>query len=300
MQSFIDPITLSRVKDLPLIAKRVARGFLHGCHASQQRGSGVEFNQYRSYEPGDALAQIDWKLFARSDKYFVREAERESDINVWLVLDASASMQQISEKTAKAGGWNKLQYAKSLLATIAYLAQQQGDAVGLLGLSTQHIEYMPPLTGQKHWQRMLVNLQRIKTGGEFPEVDTIQSHLNSIRRHGLVFVVSDFYQHNNELMDLLSHLTNSRTDVVAVQLETDDEINFPYRGQIRFQDLETQQQVRVSAHQAKQAYLEARQGYLEQLQQELAKRQVQLLRANIDQPLDQTLYDFLSARQQLR
>jgi uncharacterized protein (DUF58 family) len=209
-------------------------------------------------------------------------------------------MQQISEKTAKLNGWNKFEYAKSLLATIAYLAQQQGDAVGLLGVSTEQVEYLPPLTGQKHWQRLLVNLQRIQSGGFFPAIETIQTHLKKLRRHGLVFVVSDFYQHNNELMELLSNLSNPRVEVVAVQLETDDEINFPYRGQVRFEDLETQQQVLLSANQTKTAYLEARQQYQKQLHQDLAQRQVQLLRANIDQPLDQTLYDYLSARQQLR
>ena len=100
MTQFIDPLTLARVKDMPLVAKTVAQGVLYGSHTSTQRGSGVEFSQYRAYEPGDPLARIDWKLFARSDRYFVREAERESNINVWLVLDASQSMLQISEKSA--------------------------------------------------------------------------------------------------------------------------------------------------------------------------------------------------------
>ena len=99
MQPLIDPLVLASIKDMPLIAKTVAHGLLHGLHASVQRGTGVEFSQYRAYEPGDPLGNIDWKLFARSDRYFVREAERESNINIWLVLDASASMLQRSSES---------------------------------------------------------------------------------------------------------------------------------------------------------------------------------------------------------
>ncbi|MEP1870824.1 MAG: DUF58 domain-containing protein, partial [Paraglaciecola sp.] len=119
MEQFLDPLVLARVKDMPLVAKTVAQGFLHGLHNSVQRGTGIEFSQYRAYEPGDALSNIDWKLFARSDRYFVREAERESNINIWLVLDASASMLQQASHSNE--GWNKFDYARHLLATIAYI-----------------------------------------------------------------------------------------------------------------------------------------------------------------------------------
>ncbi len=139
MQPLIDPLVLASIKDMPLVAKTVAEGLLHGLHDSVQRGSGLEFSQYRAYEPGDALGNIDWKLFARSDRYFVREAERESNINIWLVLDASASMLQRSSesrsdshsKSKSNKGWHKLDYAKHLLATIAYIAHKQSDTVGL-------------------------------------------------------------------------------------------------------------------------------------------------------------------------
>ncbi|GAA0858457.1 DUF58 domain-containing protein [Aliiglaciecola litoralis] len=299
MQSLLDPITLSRIKDLPLVAKTLAHGFLHGLHASQQRGTGVEFNQYRSYEPGDPLAQIDWKLFARSDKYFVSEAQRESDIRVWLILDASASMLQISQKTKQQGGWNKLQYAKSLLATIAYLAQHQGDAVGLLSASSQAVSYLPANTGQRHWRRLLVNLHNISSGGQFPDIESLRAHIASVRSQGLVIVASDFYQHNQELVSFISGLSNRKTDVIAVQLECDDEIDFPYKGQIRFEDLESQKQTLLWAQHAKKDYLSARDSFNLELENTLTASHIQLLRANIDRPMDSTLLDFLRARQKL-
>ncbi|GAC14275.1 DUF58 domain-containing protein [Aliiglaciecola lipolytica] len=299
IQQYIDPLTLSRVKDLPLIAKTVAQGFLHGLHNSTQRGSGVEFSQYRVYEPGDALGKIDWKLFARSDKYFVREAERESDINVWLLLDTSNSMLQGASNTNNQMSWNKLDYGRYLLATLAYLAQQQGDATGMLSLSNQHIDFLPARSGQPHLQKILLQLARIKAGGEFPSSHGIQTQINSIGGHGLVFVVSDFYQKNQEITHMISSLVSPKTDVIAVQLESDDEITFPYKGQIRFEDLESQQQLLVSAKRAKQHYLQNRAEFNQQLDAQMERQKVQLLRANIDKPLDQTLFDFLVARKQL-
>lgn len=302
MHPLIDPIHLAKIKDLPLLAKTVAQGFLHGVHTSQQRGSGVEFSQYRSYEPGDSLAQVDWKLFARSDKYFVREAERESDIRVWLVLDASASMAQNSQyKNNKnnQAGWNKLQYAKSLLATLAYLAHHQGDAVGLLGVSTQELTYLPANTGQQHWRKLLVSLNNMESGGQFPSGKEIQGHLANLRSQGLVLVVSDFYQQNEELDALISNISSAKTDVVGIQLACQDEIDFPHKGQIHFEDIETGQQRQVSAKQVKQEYLASREKFNQDLKRSMDQKQVSLFCANIDEPLDETLLTFMQYRQRL-
>jgi len=147
MERFIDPKTLARVKDMPLVARSVAEGFLSGIQPSQQRGVGIEFAQYRAYEPGDEPKRIDWKLFARSDRYFVREADRESEIATWIVVDCSRSMAQRSER----GAWDKFDYARHLAATLAYLAQRQGDLPGLLMLNTHEQLVVPPAAGERQW-----------------------------------------------------------------------------------------------------------------------------------------------------
>jgi len=301
MQQFIDPKTLSRVKDLPLAAKTLAQGFLQGMHNSMQRGVGIEFSQYRIYEPGDDLSKIDWKLFARSDRYFVREAERESDINVYLVLDSSRSMLQKSDYTKKKGSnkkehWSKFEYARYLLATVAYLAQKQGDAVGLLNLSSEHNAYLPAFSGERHWQKILIQLARMTADNTFPDINHVRAQLSAMRNNGVIFIVSDFHQQNSEIVDLVCQLSNPRTDVVAIQLESQDEIDFPYKGAIRFEDLETKQQMLVSASQVKADYFQNKATYQEKLLSQLAIHKIQHFHANIDKPLDQTLYDFLRAR----
>jgi uncharacterized protein (DUF58 family) len=306
MQPLLDPLVLASIKDMPLVAKTVAHGLLHGLHDSVQRGTGIEFSQYRAYEPGDPLGNIDWKLFARSDRYFVREAERESNINIWLVLDASASMLQHSSESSSQSqsqshkGWHKFDYAKHLLATIAYIAQQQSDAIGLLGLTTESLHFSPALTGKQHWQKLLVQLSQMSTGSVFPSPQMLQRHLSRMHSNSLIFVLSDFYQKDNEIVDFMQSLVSKKTEVIAVQLESDDELKFPYKGQIRFEDRESKQQILVSAEEVKSDYLVARQTWQETMTKTFNQLNIQHCIANIDQPLDKTLHQFLAARQKLR
>ncbi len=303
-QPYFDAKTLLRVKDLPLAIKTLAQGFLHGSHASLQRGVGIEFSQFRAYEPGDELSKIDWKLFARSDKYFVREAERESNVNVWIVLDCSESMlqqsfastAQIPEKASVIGQWNKLNYGRYLAATISYLAQKQGDSVGLLALSGTSHQQVAALPGERHWQKILLSLTQLEASGAMPNTQMILSQLSTVRKNGLVIVISDFHQVDKELLTLTSKLTNRHTDVVAFHLDSNDEINFPYQGMINFQDLETHEYRQVSAKEVRTSYLKNKQHYDETLKAQLAQQNIQYFHANIDQALDQALVDFLSVR----
>lgn len=307
-QPYFDAKTLQRVKDFPVVIKALAQGFLHGIHTSQQRGVGVEFSQFRAYEPGDELSKIDWKLFARSDKYFVREAERESDVNVWFVLDCSGSMLQQSsannrqseaslpDDSTQLGRWNKLDYARYLIATLSYLAQKQGDAVGLLTLSGEQTFQLPALPGNKHWQKLLLALTKLKADGRIEQNKQVLKYLNAVQENALVVVVSDFHQQNLEVSTLLSQLKNSKTDVIAYHLDCDDEINFSYQGLVKFQDLETKQSITVDAKDIKDDYLETKRQINQQLITQCYKQDISYFTANIDQALDQSLLEFLQAR----
>jgi len=298
MERFIDPLALARVKDLPLIAKTVADGFLHGLQQSHQRGIGIEFSQYRAYEPGDPMSRIDWKLFARSDRYFVREADRESEISIWFVLDASASMNTTSE--SRPGAWSKFEYARHLLATLSYIGQQQGDHVGMLALSGDQQHLLPPASGERHWHRMLKQLTAIRSGSCFPDPVQIKSAIQRVQKMGLVFIISDFYQVSNELNEFIRQISAGHTEVVAMQLQSSDELTFPYKGAVRFEDLETGEQVLVSASSARDTWLEALAAHQRKLERFLQRQRVSLNQINIDEPMDQALYDFLINRQAIR
>ncbi len=295
MQSLIDPKTLARVKDMPLVAKTVADGFLHGHQSSNQRGVGIEFSQYRSYEPGDQPGRIDWKLFARSDRYFIREAERQSDITVWLVVDASASMNQASELSQKEG-WNKLDYARHLAATLAYIGQKQGDSVGLLGLSTDQLSFLPPGAGERHWHRVMAQLYKLKAGSVFPNTNLLNQYTARLQRPGLVFLLSDFYQQHNEINDFLAQVSHNHNEVSALQLQSEDELAFPYKGPIRFKDLETHEEVLVSSNGVKKDYFNALDEHQQSLKAQLVSLGVDMSCINIDQPMDEVLFNYLKAR----
>ena len=298
MERFIDPKTLARVKDLPLIAKTVAEGFLHGMQQSTQKGIGIEFSQYRAYEIGDELSRIDWKLFARSDRYFVREAERESEIDIWFLLDSSRSMAQKSQED-KQTSVDKLTYAKMLIASLSYLAQKQGDTFGLLGLSNENVNYIPSGNGLKQWQRLLVKLARIEASSTFPHVDKLSSYLDNLKRPSIIFLLSDFSQVDKEIINVLSKLNTSRSEVVAMQLYCEDELAFNYKGPVRFKDLETGEEILVSASNAKSAYQQVRNQYVEELEISLKSKNIYSYQINVDQPLDYALFEYLKQRQKV-
>lgn len=296
MERLIDPKTLARVKDLSLLAKSVAEGFLYGLQQSAMRGIGMEFSQYRSYEPGDALSRIDWKLFARSDRYFVREAEKESETNLFLLVDATGSMAVQSER----GAWSKLDYARSLAATLAYIGQRQGDNISLLGLSSESLHFVPPGKGQYHYQRILSGLNRLKSGDYFPKAQWLQQYLSKLQRPGLVMVLSDFYQQDNELMDFVKTISSGKTEVAAIELMSADEREFPYKGSVRFKDLETGEEVLTPAKQIKDDYFNALYEHQVALKAALAQSGVALNSINIDEPMDKALYHYLKCRQKVR
>lgn len=295
MEQYLSPATLARVNDLPLIAKTVADGFLHGMQNSLLRGTGIEFSQYRAYEPGDSLSRIDWKLFGRSDRYFIRQAEQESETTIWIVLDCSASM-DVSEQNSS---WSKLEYAKHLAATFGYIAQQQGDNLGFLALSTQGITCLPPGSGIKQWQRMIGELSTLNSGEVFPDSKLFNYYASALQQPNLVFVISDFYQQNQEINDFLKQIHISNNEVVAIQLQTEQELSFDYKGVTRFKDLETGEELLLDAKTAKEQYFDNFIKEQQQLKSDLNTLGVALYSFNINEPMDAILAEYLNARFQI-
>ncbi|TLU61299.1 DUF58 domain-containing protein [Thalassotalea litorea] len=314
MSHFLDPQTLAELGDLPLIAKRLATGYLQGEHASVLRGNGIEFNQYRAYEPGDDLAKLDWKLFARSDKYFVRQAERESDIKIHFIVDASASMSMTGpvEKTANSRfataatqpskpfqtGLSKHLYAKFLTATLAYLAHQQGDSIALSVCNSEQQRHTGMANTQRHLQRVLIALEQSQCAGHLP----LQWHHDSgaIIGANMIIVITDFAQQNNEIIEFIESLVGRHREVVVFQLQSQAESEFDYQGLIRFVDPETGRDKVLNGDQVKQQYLSNRRAYLKQVQTRLLNAGVSFQACFIEQPLDHSLRQFLTNRMKMR
>lgn len=230
----IPPEVRSRLKRLSLSPRRMAgtRGF--GMHASRSKGAGLEFAQYRAYEPGDEPRRIDWKLFSRSDKFFVREAEEESPLAVWILLDGSASMAQADRARPD---WSRFDAAKLLALCIAELAMMQGDRVGWMVLQGSSLAVADPRAGRSQSDRMQIDFARLAPSGTFPDAATLAPLWERIGARDLVLFISDCFDEGG--IALIERLAKAGREVLAIQLLTVEERDFPFDGGFRFREQES-------------------------------------------------------------
>lgn len=226
---------IAHTRKLDLVIRHVLAGLGHGIHAGRERGAGVEFSEYRSYVPGDEWRRVDWKLAARADRYFVREAERDSHVAVWLILDASASM---AEPSRSVEGLDKLAYARALLGCVAAIAQRQGDAFGLVVLGDGKVTFTPALRGPRHLQRILAQLQRAEALGALPDAATLKASLHFALAPSAVYAASDLLDWPSPLSIALTRLRQMRHDVRVLGLQTQAEIDASFAGDVAYRDPE--------------------------------------------------------------
>ncbi len=287
----LTPELLFALRNLPLAARQAAEGFLAGAHASRRHGAGMEFSQYRPYQPGDDLRRLDWRLAARSDRYYLRESEVDTSLTVNLVLDASASMSHRDDN-----GLTKLDYARLLLASLAYLAQKQGDAVGLSILSPTGLQHLPARADTRQLPRLYHALETAAATGTFPETNTL-APLTARRQRALTVCVSDLYEEAGEITRLLARLRATSGDVLLLHLVAGNELNFSYKGPVTFRDLETGQAIQLDADQQRPAYQRQLQAWLRDTAQQARRQGLDYHLINTSQPLDGALREFLKRRQ---
>ena len=230
----IPPEIRSRLRRLTLTTRRDLGSGGFGMHPSRNKGAGLEFAQYRAYEPGDEPRRIDWKLFARSDKFFVREAEQESPVAVWMLIDASASMGQADRARPD---WSRLDAAKLLALCVAELAQMQGDRFGWIALQSGALGVADPRGGRAQIDRLQIDFARLAAAGAFPDADTLAPLWERIGAHDLVLFLSDCFDEGG--IALIERLAKAGREVLAVQLLTVEERDFPFDGGYRFLDQES-------------------------------------------------------------
>lgn len=279
----------SRLKDLRLTARRAIGAQGIGVHHSRSRGAGLEFAQYRAYEPGDELRQIDWKLYARSDRFFVREAERESPLTVWIVLDATASMNQ---RDGERG--TRFDAARRLTACIAELALHQGDRFGLLVLHGDGVRLVSPRNGARQRDQLLLALHGLSAGGVFPATDKLAPVWERIGAGDLVMALSDGF--DEAMVALIERLAAARREVLTIQLLTAEERDFPFTGGHRFRDPETGEELLGDATALRTDYLQRFAEAQRLLDARLDASGIRHARYYTDQPLDLPLRRLFGAR----
>jgi uncharacterized protein (DUF58 family) len=294
LSTLLDPKVLMAIKDLSLAAKTTVEGFMTGIHKSNVKGAGMEFSQYRSYQPGDDLRSLDWKMFARSDRYYIRESEIETSISVRFLLDASASMNH------KDGDYTKLQFAKYLTASLAYLTHSQGDALGLYLFQAENLFALPARRDHQHLTRLIHELENIQAGGKFTEAINYRSiFLGSQKRELLVFI-TDFYQQNDEIIKMLDLIASLKHEIIVLQVMAGNEIELDYKGYTTLKDLETGHTIKIDPKQARDSYKQKLEEYLSSLKNQLLDKNIFYRLLKMNDPIDVTLRVFLNQRNKLK
>ncbi|MBO9674760.1 MAG: DUF58 domain-containing protein [Sphingobacteriaceae bacterium] len=282
------------IKDLSLSAKMTIDGFMNGINKSTVKGPGLEFSQYRSYQPGDDLRSLDWKMFARSDRYYIRESEVETNIAVRILIDASASMNH------RDGDFTKIDYARYLGASLAYLANLQGDAVGLYVLKNSGIFSMTPKQGYQHLARLFYQLEQIHPNGTFTKPIHYKELFAGAQKRELLIFVTDLYQKDDEMIKLLDTLNTLRHETVVFHVLSRNELDLDFKGYSTFEDLETGETIQIDQNKARTNYQNKLNVYLEETRIKLLDRRIFYRTITTDEPLDQALRDFLKQRNKLK
>ena len=282
---------LAHTNDLNLIIRHVLAGLGHGIHAGRERGAGVEFSEYRAYTPGDEWRRIDWKLLARADRYYVREAERDSHVAVWLWLDATASMAEPSRSGVS--GLDKLWYARTVLACIAAIAQRQGDAFGLVICNGERVQFTQAARGPRQMQRVLAQLQRIEAGGTLPDSETLRASMPFVRSPSLVFAASDFLDWPSSQAEALLRLRRMRHDVRLLCLQTRAECDASFELDSIWRDPENADGVFRFAPDTVGVYRKNRDEHVERMQAQCRHNDMPVLATCIEEPLPAVLRTWL-------
>ncbi|MDB4953845.1 MAG: hypothetical protein JWO36_1414 [Myxococcales bacterium] len=295
----MDPAQLARLGSLPIKARVIVEGALSGLHRASVHGASVEFAEHKEYSPGDELRHIDWRAYAKGDRYYVKQYEQESQLTVYLVLDASASMMFAS------GAISKLEYAGLSLAALAYLVIQQQDKVGLLACGDRKIETMvPPRARTNHLHDLLSVMDQVMTrgasGDESPAAALTRIAELARRRRALIIVASDLFDSDDETVRALCQLRAQRHDVSVLHILDPHERTFPYDGLTEFHSLETPNKMIVNPSTIRREYLERMEQFLTKVRGTLAAAGVDYHLAGTDQPLEATLLEVLVARSRLQ
>ena len=278
--SLVNSALIAHTTKLDLVIRHVLAGLGHGIHAGRERGAGVEFSEYRSYVPGDEWRRVDWKLAARADRYFVREAERDSHVAVWLILDASASM---AEPSRSVEGVDKLTYARTLLACVAAIAQRQGDAFGLVILSDGKVAFTPANRGPRQLQRVLAQLQRTTAAGQLPDAATLKASLHFALSPSAIYAASDLLDWPSPLSLALTRLRQMRHDVRVLCLQTQAEIDASFPDTQAYRDPEHEEGVFRFGAEMKEGYRSNRDAHFGAVTAQCRKNDMPLTLAAIEQ-----------------
>jgi len=291
---FLKPEVVAKLKGIDLKARLVVEGFLAGLHRSPYKGFSVEFTEHRQYMPGDELKRIDWKVYAKTDRFFIREYEEETNLRAYLVLDASGSMSYTTGKVTK------LEYASYLAASLAYLLLHQKDSAGLVTFSDRIDRYVPPRSTPAHLNTLLGQLARLKPGGDTNIAATFHQLAERVKRRGLIIIMSDLWDEQTAVLTALRHFRHRKHEVLVFHILDPNERAMGFRTPMVLKDLETGQEVTVDPRVIRDDYQRGFDAYFKEFERGCREALIDYHRITTDTPFDRALFSYLERRSRLR
>jgi uncharacterized protein (DUF58 family) len=292
INDILKPELLNTVNGLELVARIVVEGFMSGSNRSQSIGVGYEFSQYRSYQPGDDLRLLDWKMYARSERYYIKQSEIETNITVKFILDASKSMDY------KENGISKIQYAKVLIAALGYLARKQSDTFGLYIVNDKQVSMIEPRFEQQQFMRFLNQLVSAKSEGSWgkgKDLEALQRHVGK----EIILFFTDLYDNARDIQQFVSRLKTTRNEVVVFQVMGNDELNLETEGVFTFEDLETGERRKVDTAAQQHSYTKKVNEWIQQSRAWMLEKQIEYQLVRMNGAAESVLANFLNSRKRL-
>lgn len=292
---YLEPSTVAQLASFELRARLVVEGFITGLHRSPFHGFSVEFAEHRQYRPGDEIRYIDWKIYSRTNRYYVKQFEEETNLRSVIAVDCSSSMAYKSE-----GNISKFAYATYLSAALSYLMMKQKDAAGLALFDTEVQTYLPPSSKMSYIGEILRTLDKAKPSNATGLNRALDRLADRISRRSLVIIISDFFDEPESVFSALKHFRHQKHDVLAVQLLDPREVDFNFGTAATFKDMESGEELVTHPYQIQHAYATEVQKYITALKRECYSHNIDYLQVDTSQPFDKVLREFLVKRSSVR
>ncbi|MBQ6135846.1 MAG: DUF58 domain-containing protein [Kiritimatiellae bacterium] len=296
---WLPPSTTATITRCELFGRTMKSGFISGRHRSPKKGNSVEFAEHRQYMPGDDLRTLDWKVFGRKDRLYVRQYEEETNLRATVLLDASGSMAYAGDAAAEMDGrpLSKFDYARYLAAGMSYMLAGQQDAVGLVTFDTKMREYLPAKSSASQTRRILETLDRSAPGGETDPAPVFDDIAERIPARGLVVILSDLFTSDQDaLLKALHHFNYRRHEIVVMHVMAEEELTFGFDGHVHFDNLEGADEMALDAKSIRAGYLEQVNAFLRKIGDGVRRMNADYVPVNTKVPFDRVLVDFLSRR----
>ncbi|MHC4361463.1 MAG: DUF58 domain-containing protein [Planctomycetota bacterium] len=293
-RKYLDPVLLSKLANMDLVARCAVEGFFSGMHPSPFHGFSVEYSDHRDYHPGDELKFLDWKMFGRSDKMYIKQFQQETNVTVYILLDSSKSMSFAGD-----GSVSKIDYGSFLAAALSYLMLGQGDSAALVLFAEKVRKQIPPRSRRTHLNVILTALQQNKPAGQTRLAEVLHTVAETTKRRGLVILISDLLDDTVGIYKGLSHLRYLSHDVIIFHTMDHQELNLDYEGLIQFEDLESRATIRTFPESLRSAYRKRVAEFVDDVEKTAGKSEIDYCLLDTSEPLDKALIAYLAKRKRM-